>query len=83
MRGEELCRLSDQKRSATVLPAQPALLLLSLQMLQERLFPCGTSSCPHAAQDKSSSLDLPEGVRRVLVVSSPDDETFYVCTILT
>jgi hypothetical protein len=28
-------------------------------------------------------FDLPEGARRVLVVSSPDDETFFVHTILT
>jgi hypothetical protein len=31
----------------------------------------------------SLPLDLPEGARRVLIVSSPDDETFFVHTILT
>jgi hypothetical protein len=28
-------------------------------------------------------LDLPEGARRVPVVSSPDDETLFVRTIMT
>jgi hypothetical protein len=71
MRGDELCRLSDQKRSATVLPTQPALVLLPLQVLHERLCPYDASSCVLMLKINHLSLDLPEGARRVLVVSSP------------
>jgi hypothetical protein len=56
MRGDELCKQSGQRKSATVLPALPALLPLPLQVLRGRLCPYtasfglpgaeGTLSCP-------------------------------------
>jgi hypothetical protein len=55
MRGDELCKQSGQKKSATVLPALSALLLLSLQVLRERLCPYVASSGVPAAQGTLSS----------------------------
>jgi hypothetical protein len=81
MRGDELCRLSNQKRSATILPV---LLLLPLQVLHERLCSYDASSCPPAGQDKPSfPLTCLKG--RGGSSSSPpsNDETFFVHTILT
>jgi hypothetical protein len=34
-------------------------------------------------QINSLPLDLPKGVRRVLVISSPSADIFFVCGILT
>jgi hypothetical protein len=56
MQGDELDRLSDLRKFGAVLPAQPTLLLLSLQVLHERLYPYVASSCPPAAQGKLCSL---------------------------
>jgi hypothetical protein len=55
MRGDELCRQSYQRRSAIVLPALPAMLLLSRQVLHERLSSYGASFGPPAAQGRPSS----------------------------
>jgi hypothetical protein len=56
MRGDELYKQSGRRKSATVLHALPALLLLPLQVLRGRLYPYaasfglptaeGTLSCP-------------------------------------
>jgi hypothetical protein len=56
MRGDELDRLSDLRRSGAVLLAHPALLLLPLQVLHERLCPYDASFCPPTARGKLSSL---------------------------
>jgi hypothetical protein len=55
-RGDEPDRQFDQKKSGAGLPAQPSLLLLSLQVLHERLYPYVSFSCLLAAQDRQSSL---------------------------
>jgi hypothetical protein len=59
------------------LPAQLLLELLGL------LYPNATSCGFLLLQVDSLPFDLPEGARRILVVSSPGADTFFVRTILT
>jgi hypothetical protein len=54
MRGDELDRLSDLRKSGAGLPAQPA--LLPLQVLHEQLYPYAASFYPPTAYGKLSSL---------------------------
>jgi hypothetical protein len=52
-RDDERDRRSDYRRYSTTLPAQPDL-LLSLQVLHERLCPDTSSFCPLVSQDRQS-----------------------------
>jgi hypothetical protein len=69
-RGDKLGRWSDKRKSLTDLPTLPDLLLL-LQALHERLYPDASSFCPLLVKVDSLALDLSEGARRVLIISSP------------
>jgi hypothetical protein len=52
MRGDELERQSDRRKSSADLLALPDLLLLLQQLLHGWLYPTISSSCPLAAQCK-------------------------------
>jgi hypothetical protein len=71
MRGDKHDRLSDLRKCRTGLPAQPGLLLLPLQVLHERLVHMSLLSALLLLKVNCLPFDLPEGARRVLVVSSP------------
>jgi hypothetical protein len=81
-RVDELCKQFDLTIYAAdrlSLPAQMLLLLELLGLLYLNAASCGLPAAPV----NSLPLDLPEGARRVLVVSSPGADTFFVRTILT
>ena len=75
-RGDGLGRRSNRRKSSADLPTLPDLPLLLRQLLTSLLL------APLLLKVDSLALILSEGVRRVLVISSPDDVTFFVCTIL-